>query len=240
MGIINDVQRATNFDLNPPIDVSKYDRSIRLFCAAYEPMFSMSYASLRSMLPEDADVLVVGAGTGMEICTFGRSSPRWMFTGVDPSAEMLAIAEKKIDTCNLLNAISLFNGYTHELPGIRQFDAATCILVMHFLPDDGSKLELLKSIGMHLKPGAPLVLIDGYGVRDSVEFGRTVEAWKAFVKILAGDPQMVEDEFSGQILKRLQFVPEERILELLDEAGFETPSRFFTSFVYGGWVAIKK
>jgi tRNA (cmo5U34)-methyltransferase len=96
MSASKDIQKATNFDSNPPIDVSQYDGSIRLFTAAYEPMFDMAYGFLNSMLPEDAEVLVVGAGTGMEACTFGRKSPGWKFTGVDPSAEMLSIAKKKI------------------------------------------------------------------------------------------------------------------------------------------------
>lgn len=29
----------TDFDSNPPVEVSRYDESIRLFCAAYEPLF---------------------------------------------------------------------------------------------------------------------------------------------------------------------------------------------------------
>jgi tRNA (cmo5U34)-methyltransferase len=111
---------------------------------------------------------------------------------------------------------------------------------MHFLPDDGSKLRLLESIGRRLKSGSPFILADGFGEKDSETFNRTVSAWKTFVKARGVDPQTVEDGFNGQILKRLQFVPEERIEALLAEAGFEKPSRFYTGFLYGGWIAIKK
>jgi tRNA (cmo5U34)-methyltransferase len=200
----------------------------------------MTYAYLRSMAGEDASLLITGAGTGMEICTFGRGSPRWHMIGVDPSGEMLAIAQKKIEEAGLSNPVRLFKGYVHDLPEDQLYDGATCILVMHFLPDDGSKLRLLESIGRRLKSGSPLILVDGFGVKDSESFNRTVTAWKTFVKARGVDPQTVEDGFSGQILKRLRFVPEERIERLLDEAGFEKPSRFFTGFLYGGWVAIRK
>jgi tRNA (cmo5U34)-methyltransferase len=233
-------QGSANFDSNPPVGVSQYDASIRQFTAAYEPMFAMAYSCLRPLVRDDARLLIVGAGTGMEICTFGQHSPHWDMTGVDPSGEMLAIAKKKIDEKRLSNPISLFKGYTHDLPETCDYDGATCILVMHFLPDDGSKLRLLESIGRRLKSGSPLILVDGFGVRDSEPFNRTVSAWKTFVKARGVDPQAVEDGFGGQIFKRLQFVPEERIETLLDQAGFERPSRFFTSFLYGGWIAIKK
>lgn len=233
-------QNESDFDLNPPIDVSKYDQSIRLFCAAYEPLFLMAYSALRAALKDDANVLIVGAGTGMEICTFNRLSPGWSMTGVDPSAEMLSIAREKMAESGSADNTRLFQGYTHDLPETDLYDAATCILVMHFLPDDGSKLHLLESISRRLKSGAPLILADGFGTRDSMEYECNLSAWKTFVVAMGVDPEVVEDGFNNQILKRLQFVPEDKIVSLLDEAGFEKPVRFFTSFLYGGWIATKK
>ena len=231
---------ASNFDRNPPVAHNQYDDSIRLFTAAYEPLFDMAHASLRSMVGENADLLIVGAGTGMEICTFGQKCENWHFTGIDPSADMLAIARQKIAEQGLSGRVELVNGYTDDLPAGRLYDGATCVLVMHFLPDDGSKLRLLKSISQHLKSGAPFVLVDDFGDLNSAEFWRTVDAWRTYVKAKGADPKLVDEGFSGQILKRLHFVPESRIMELLDEAGFEKPSRFFTAFLYCGWVAVKK
>jgi tRNA (cmo5U34)-methyltransferase len=240
MKMTDNGQGSANFDLNPSVSVSQYDASIRPYTAAYEQMFVMAYACLRSQVKDDARLLIVGAGTGMEICTFGLLSPRWAMTGVDPSGAMLAIAKSKIDEKRLSNPITLFKGYTQELPETRDFDAATCILVMHFLPDDGSKLRLLESIGQRLKSGSPLVLVDGFGVKESNTFKRTMAAWKTFVKTQGVDQQQVEEAFSGQLLKRLQYISEERIETLLGEAGFEKPSRFYTGFLYGGWMTTKK
>ncbi len=230
---------ATDFDRNPPVAVGSYDESIRTFAAAYDQLFPMAYACLRSIAGDDARLLIVGAGTGMEICTFGPRSPRWRFTGVDPSADMLAIARSRIEAARLADRVTLRQGYVHDLPAESRFDAATCILVMHFLPDDGSKRLLLKSIADRLKPGAPLVLVDDFGDAGSGAFRLMLGAWKTYVIGQGADPAVVEYAFGEENRKRFHYVSEERIAELLREAGFGPPARFFTGFLYGGWMALR-
>jgi tRNA (cmo5U34)-methyltransferase len=146
-----------NFDEKPPVNVEEYDKSIRLFCGAYEEMFKLTHCYLRAILPKQARILVVGAGTGMEISEFAPLNPGWSFCGVDPSANMLALARKKICEKNMACEIELIKGYVDDLKDEEVFDAATCILVMHFLKDDGTKLALLESICKRLKSGAPFV-----------------------------------------------------------------------------------
>ena len=88
--------RDGNFDKTPPVGVEEYDKAIRSFCGAYEEIFKLSYCCLKAALPKRAKILVVGAGTGMEIMEFGPLSPDWSFHGVDPSANMLDLARRKI------------------------------------------------------------------------------------------------------------------------------------------------
>jgi tRNA (cmo5U34)-methyltransferase len=229
-----------NFDEKPPVNVEEYDKSIRLFCGAYEEMFKLTHCYLRARLPRQAKVLVVGAGTGMEISEFAPLNPGWSFCGVDPSANMLALAGKKICEKNLACEIELRKGYVDDLKEEEVFDAATCILVMHFLKDDGTKLALLESICKHLKSGAPFVLIDGFGEPGSMDFEEIKVAWKNY-PIISGVPgEMVENVFNEVIMKMIQFVPESRIMELLETAGFTRVSKYFSGFLYGGWMGYKK
>lgn len=46
---------------------ARSDRKIRLLTPGYEALHSMTNHLLRSLLPAEARLLVVGAGTGMEI-----------------------------------------------------------------------------------------------------------------------------------------------------------------------------
>jgi tRNA (cmo5U34)-methyltransferase len=232
--------KSGNFDEKPPMNVEEYDKFIRLFCGAYEEMFKLTHCYLRVILPRQAKILVVGAGTGMEILEFAPLNPGWSFIGVDPSADMLALARKKISEKNLAGEIELEKGYVDDLKEEEVFDAATCILVMHFLKDDGTKLQLLESISERLKPGAPFILIDGFGEPGSANFEEVKVAWKNY-PIISGVPgETVEQIFNEVIMKTVHFVPESRIMELLETAGFTRVSKYFSGFLYSGWIGYKK
>jgi len=229
-----------NFDKKPPVKVGEYDKSIRLYCGAYEEIFKISHCCLRANLKKHARVLIIGAGTGMEILEFAPLNPDWSFCGIDPSADMLAIAKEKILEKNLTNKIEFKKGYVTDLKDEEAFDGATCILVMHFLKDDGNKLALLESISKHLKHGAPLVLIDGFGKPGSLEFEKVKTAWKNYPVISGVPEEKVEKAFNETIMKMVQFIPESRILDLMKEAGFTNVFKYYTGFLYGGWVGYKE
>ncbi len=232
--------KAGNFDEKPPMNVEEYDKFIRQFCGAYEEIFKLTHCYLRAILPKQARILVAGIGTGMEILEFAPLNPGWSFCGVDPSADMLALAGKKISKMNLAGEIELRKGYVDDLKEGEVFDAATCILVMHFLKDDGAKLNLLESISKRLKHGAPLVLIDGFGEPGSTNFEEIKVAWKNYPVISGVPSETVENIFNEVIMKTVQFVPEWRIMELLETAGFTRVSKYFSGFLYGGWMGYKK
>ncbi len=48
---------------------------------------------LTQRAPDDARVLVLGAGDGLEIKAFAEARPSWQVEGADPSAEMPNLAE---------------------------------------------------------------------------------------------------------------------------------------------------
>ena len=131
-----------NFDKKPTVQVEYYDKSIRYFCGAYEEIFNLTYCCLKANVDEKAKILIVGAGSGMEISLFSPLSPKWELTGVDPSGDMLNIAQKKINDNKLENEIKLIRGYVEKLEKAEIFDGATCILVMHFL-DEEAQNEVL-------------------------------------------------------------------------------------------------
>jgi len=216
--------------------VREYDRGIRKMVPGYESLHDMAGALLRTYLAEQARVLVVGAGTGAEILGLGARSSGWRFTGVDPSADMLSIARGRIEESGLTGRVELRTGFVHELPRSPLYDAATSILVMHFLPDDGGKLGFLRDISSRLRPGAPLVLADLHADETSLRFERFLGAWRER-QLALGMEEKDAEEYFRELTSVVRFVPEERIRSLLEEAGFEEVTPFYSALLFGGWVA---
>lgn len=137
---------------------------------------------------------------------------------------------------NLSERVALHAGRAHELPVSEPYDAATLILMMHFVPDNAEKLKLLQSISTRLKPNAPLILVDLHGDRTSDQFVRLIAAWRLRQIALGTATEEVEEMFR-RIPTEIHFVPEERITALLHEAGFDRIEPFYGALLFGGWVA---
>ncbi|PKK36742.1 hypothetical protein BWI96_10210 [Siphonobacter sp. SORGH_AS_0500] len=205
------------------------------FVETWIPNYTYFLERLPKLLSETkgSDLLVVGCGTGNEIEKFVKAPKRWNLTGVDPSPDMIKQASEKLQT---YDNVTLREGLVSDLPTDKKYDAATLLLVLHFLDDNGNKLNLLKDIADRLVSGAPFVLLDITGDRNQIKQNLQV------LRLLLPDGLEQEQVSSrlNRIEKELHAVSEERLSALCQEAGFEPPLRFFQSSIYMGWLTRKK
>lgn len=211
-----------------------YEDLARRVIPGYESLFSMILAVVEPVLPKGAHVLVVGAGTGIEITTLKASRPDLQILGVDPSAQMLELARARVRLAGCQEGVTFHHGYAHEVTAAVAFDAATLINVMHFVPDDGSKGALLTDVAERLAPDGTFVLFDLHGDPTSEEYARYMPAWRRLWAI-RGMNQSERDRFAERIRSGIHFASSARILELAREAGFSGPRMFYKSLLYGGW-----
>lgn len=230
--------KTIDFDTNPTVAADEYEQMARLALPGYEVMHTFVLACLRSCLAQTADLLVVGAGGGMELVRLGQGNPQWQLLGVDPSEKMLAIAQQKIAQHQLSQRIRLIQGYVQDLPTDTVYDAATSILVMHFIPEEDGKLAFLKGIAQRLKVSAPLILVDVFGTKGSSELEKTLAALHAYWEEtgLPADKQKQLLEIFNNAVYPLS---EARILALFQQAGFSRVIRFYTGLWVGGWIGFK-
>lgn len=229
-------ENLLDFDKNQSLPVSNYDVKIKYLVPGYETIFNIVLALLHQKVPKQANLLIVGAGGGSELSVFGRGS-QWQFTGVDPSAEMLSAASSKVEALGLSERVCLIQGTLDDVPATT-FNAATCVLVMHFLPDNGSKLLLLKSIHQRLESRAPLFLVDFGGERGSEQFEQILSAWKFHAISTGASVEFIEEQLA-EVIPHFAVVPEKRAVALLNEAGFTEIMPFYKALMFSGWMAIK-
>ncbi|MEM9052218.1 MAG: class I SAM-dependent methyltransferase [Bacteroidota bacterium] len=189
------------------------------------------FMSIVPSLIEDAEgdsLLIAGCGTGTEIKTILDASPSWKVTGVDPSPEMINQAKARFSEDE---SVELIEGLVSDLPKEPNFHAATLLLVLHFMPDDGTKLELLKSISRRLHKNSPFLILDITGSPD--QMSANLEILRHLIP--KGLPTKDIDDRIARIKTNLFPVSEGRISELLISAGFSKPVRFFQNSIYMGW-----
>ncbi len=177
-------------------------------------------------------LLVVGCGTGAEIERFIHARESWEITGIDPSPAMITQAAKSLES---FENVRLIEGVVTDLDKAEIFGAATLLLVLHFMEDDGTKIELLQSISERLEKDAPFVLLDITGDKEQIRGNLNI-----LKQLLPEglDPEDVANRLN-RIENHLHPVSEKRLSELLVEAGFESPLRFFQNSIYMGWLTKK-
>lgn len=229
------MKKAIDFDGDFSGD---YDDIAKEIITGYHTMYDLARHLLEDALSPRARVLVAGAGTGKETVSCSRRNPGWSLVGFDPAGPMLEVAKKKVLASNLEGRISFVHGTVDDVEE-SDFDAATSILVMHFLPDDGSKLEFLEGISSRMKPGGKLVLVDLTGDRASDEYETLNAAWKRQQLSTRNDDVRVEKEFAARATDVMP-VSSRRLRSLLTEAGFVDVYEFFRAYLFVGFVATRR
>lgn len=192
----------------------------------------MAMLLMAERVPENATILVLGAGGGLELKAFAQAQARWTFVGVDPSAEMLDLARSVVGP--LQSRIEFLNGYIDSVPP-SPFDGATCLLTMHFLNRE-ERLRTLQEIHRRLKPGAPLIVAH-HSRPDRGE----LSAWLARSAAFASGPEIDFEKAAksaAMMIERLPLLRSSDEEVLLSEAGFSDIALFYAGFSFRGWVAI--
>ncbi|HEX5778876.1 MAG TPA: class I SAM-dependent methyltransferase [Xanthobacteraceae bacterium] len=186
----------------------------------------MTTLLLAERAPDDARVLVLGAGGGLELKVFAEAHGGWRFDGVDPSAEMLRLAEATLGAHAA--RVTLHEGYIDAAPD-GPFDAAACLLTFHFVPLD-ERRRTVAEIHRRLKPGAPFVVAHLSFPQCEPER----ELWLSRYFAFSG----VEDTKAARtaIDTQLTILDPADDEAMLRDAGFSNVTQFYQGFAFRGWV----
>ncbi|PPC85181.1 MAG: hypothetical protein CTY31_07410 [Hyphomicrobium sp.] len=217
------------------VSINDYARLAEQFIPGRRSIFTIVEAAFLELLPEaPARILVVGAGGGEEILRLGENNPQWSFVGVDTYEPMVTLARQRLATTPI-GARAEVHVATIDSLDDKNFDAATCILTAHFVPDDGAKLDFLKAIHARMKSAAPLAIIDGVGVAgdDTTELLRRI--WRRHAMLNGVTPEVAN--MNAENFSKLPVVSEDRLVQLMTKAGFTRLTPIFRGIAIKGWLA---
>lgn len=218
-------------DFNSQRVVDGYDQHIRKLIPGYEVVHLQIKALLKTYMPNEAHLLIVGCGTGYELGYLLQAFPNWRFTAIDLSLTMLEKAKAFIQSLGEDQRVNFVLGDINHLKTNFGFDAALSILVTHFIPFE-QKDEFLLSIQRKLKQDGIFITFDLTQIITQKE--------KETLKHLCEINGLTPDQTMA-MLKRLDhdFFPlsEELTCQALSNAGFKEINRFTQILCYQGFIA---
>src|SRR6185436_18184583 len=79
-----------------PEAVARYADGPPRFVPGFADLHRMTRILLAEHVAPDAEVLVLGAGGGLELKAFAEAEPGWRFVGIDPAEAMLKLAAQTL------------------------------------------------------------------------------------------------------------------------------------------------
>jgi tRNA (cmo5U34)-methyltransferase len=214
-----------------PDQAARYGEGPVKFVPGFSDVHRMVNTLIRERTPETANILVHGAGGGLELEVFARENPRWTFVGVDPAKPMLDVAADRLGP--LMARAQLHHGYIDDAPE-GPFDAATSLLTLHFLNADEYR-KTVKEIVRRLKPGAPLIVVHSSFPSGGVDREISLSRYQTFAIASGVDPEMAEKARDAVSANLPRITPEQNV-KLLQSSGLQDVVSFYSGFAWHGWV----
>ncbi len=220
--------------------VSELYRNMQRVIPGVDALYALVGAVMECEAPSRGHILIVGAGGGRELETLGPSAKAFSFTAVDPSPDMMELAARYAQTARCADRTRFLVGDISAAAIDESHDAATALLVMHFLPDDGAKLKFLTDIRARLKPGALLLHADVCFENDAA-FARYLPWFRAHAVSAGLDSAYPHAnaiiERGPETIRAMPIIGEERTRELFLEAGFDQMTPIYRGLWYALWAA---
>lgn len=203
-----------------------YDSRIERLVPGYRLAHELTLAKLATLVPDDAAILIAGAGTGTEIELYAAHHPGWRFVAVEPSHDMAAILAAKAEAGGFADRLEILRGTVDALEARHAADACVAHLVTHFLAGDQAKQDFFRAIAARLAPGASLLHLDY--VPPAASLDPAYRAWAGQI----GQPETDVVMMERRILKGWDAADQDRLAGLLRSAGFDDTRSFFQALDY--------
>jgi len=226
---------TVSFDLERAITYDERNRKL----SALSESLHLQMRIILSELPSNANILCVGAGTGAELLYLAKAFPFWQFTALDPAEAMLNLCKQKAVEDGIEQRCTFHCGYIDSLPSTKPFDAATSILVSHFLMDKAERVKFFSQIAARLRSGGFLVNADLSSDMSAPNFQILMGKWLQLLKY-SDWPENNVDQLPEVYKQNVAMLPPGEVESIIQQGGFSAPVLFSQSHFIHAWFTQKK
>lgn len=214
-----------------------YDDQFAALRALKDTIHLLTEAGFAS-LPEDANILVAGAGTGSEARYLAPRFPGWRFTLIDPSAPMLNVARAHAEREGFASRCTFHTGFVSEAP-LEAHDAATSLLVSHFITGAEARQSYFGDIAARLKPGGRLITVDLCTDDTAASFESLMNLWLDILN-LGGQGEASRTQYRQAYGKQFAAHGPDAVAQMIEAGGFTPPAPVFQAALMRGWTAQRR
>ena len=188
---------------------------------------------LLAWLPRQGALLDVGCGNGRLALLLDGRAHELTYLGLDASAGLLAVARRAAESFRHVHArfrqvdISV-PGWARSLPPA-SFQAITLLSVLHHMPGEQERLQLLETLASLLAPDG-LLAVSTWQFQNSPRLRRKIVPW-SLVGLEAGQVEpgdyLLDWQRGGSGLRYCHLVDEDELAGLARTAGFHLRHTFY-------------
>jgi tRNA (cmo5U34)-methyltransferase len=152
---------------------------------------------------------------------------------------MLEVCRRRAEASGFAARCQFHEGYLDSLPASEPFDAATSLLVSHFILDPDARRAFFREIADRLRPGGMLASADLASDTTSAEYESLLEVRMELMRTTGISAEQIET-MRATYRRDVAIAPPDRVRDLIASAGFDAPVQFLQTALIHAWYARRR
>ncbi|MBE0378184.1 class I SAM-dependent methyltransferase [Pseudoalteromonas prydzensis] len=187
-------------------------------------------------LPQHAHFLCIGVGTGKELIYLAQQFPDWHFTAVEPSSQMLNVCRQEVEKAGFSTRCTFHEGYLETLELEQRYDAASCLLVSHFILNVDERIAFFKQIADKLKPHGLLVSSDLAFDKQSASYDDSLNLWLSIMSMAEVSNDEI-NKIKAAYNNDVAVLAPTQVANIIETGGFDSPLQFYQAGMIHAFLA---